>query len=182
MGKASGMVEFKSPVRRGRKKTGMKERPSSPRCSQTEIPDLQNAGQLDGPMARLRNISRGGILLETPECMMPGGIVYIRLVAADAVFLLRGRVLRSRPSLMRNLNPIFECAVSFDWAFPRLVASGSRAMEPTAIPPDGHEFGMDGYQGQAAMCGAQRPTTYTVTASVPRSGPDLNQIFGLNSW
>ncbi len=176
------MVEFRSPVRRGRKNTGMKENPASPRSSQTGIPDKQNAGLPDGPMARLRNISRGGILIETPECMMPGGIVYVRLVAADAVFLLRGRVLRSRPSLMRHLKPIFESAVSFDWAFPRPVSSGSSAMESTAIPAGGHEFSVSGYQGQAATCGAQRPTTYTVTASVPRSGPDLNQIFGLNNW
>jgi hypothetical protein len=178
------MAEFKGPGPGGGKKTGVKDRRTSPRFSQTEIPNLQNAKLLDGSVARLINISRGGILLETAECMIPGGIVYLRLVAADAVFLLRGKVLRSRPSLMRNPNPIYESAVSFDGNFPKPVvaSAGSVAAEPTAIPPSGHESGVYEPEGQTAASGAQPPTAYTVTASVPRSGPDLNQIFGLNSW
>ena len=135
-------------------------------------------------MARLTNISRAGILLETPECMIPGGIVYLRLIAADAVFLLKGRVLRSRPSLMRNLNPTYESTVSFDGAFPRQVESriGHVTNESVENPHGGHESRLFALHGHTEASGTQTPTTYTVTASVPRSGPDLNQIFGLNSW
>ncbi len=183
-GKANDMAEFKGRVSRGGKKTGVKDRRTSPRFSQTKIPNLQNVNPLDGPVARLVNISRGGILLETAKCMVPGGIVYIRLIAADAVFLLRGRVLRSCPSLIRNPKPIYESAVSLDGTFPMPIeaSAGSTAVEPAAIPPSGHESSLCESEGKAATSGAQPPTTYTVTASVPRSGPDLNQIFGLNSW
>ncbi len=135
-------------------------------------------------MAHLTNLSRAGILLETPECMIPGGIVYLRLIAADAVFLLKGRVLRSRPSLMRNLNRSYESTVSFDGAFPRPVESGIgvATREPVEILQGGHETRLFASHGNTEAFGTQTPTTYMVTAAVPRSGPDLNQIFGLNSW
>ena len=181
--KADGMAKFKRAVPRT-EKIGVKDRRTSPRFSQTEIPDLQTAKLLDGPAARLINISRGGILLETAECMMPGGIVYIRLVAADAVFLLRGKVLRSRPSLMRNLSPSYETAVSLDGTLPVPVGSGDgfKGDVPRAIVPSGQKSGLGVPDDQTAALWAPSPATYTVTAPVPRSGPDLNQIFGLNSW
>jgi hypothetical protein len=183
-GKANGMAEFKDPMPGCGKQTGVKSRRTSPRFSQTQIPNLQDAKLPDGPVARLINISRGGILLETAEYMIPGGIVYLRLVAADVVFLLRGRVLRSHPALMRTPNPVYESAVSFDGNFPVPVeaSAGSVAVKPAAMPPSGHESSGGESEGQTAVSGAQSPTAYTVTASVPRSGPDLSQVFGLNSW
>ncbi len=183
-GKANDMAEFIGQVPGSGREPELKERRTAPRFSRTEGLHVQDAGLLDSPVARLINISRGGLHLETKESMMPGGIVYIRLVAADAVFLLRGTVLRSRPSLMRSLNPIYEIIISFDGNFPMPVEAGTgpRAAKAIVVPPRRHESNVWKSGGQATAVGAQPPTTYTVTASVPRSGPDLNQIFGLNNW
>ncbi len=178
------MAEFRGQVPESWRETGLKDRLTAPRSSRTEGLNVKDALPLDGPVARLINISRAGLRLETEESMIPGGIAYIRLVAADAVFLLRGTVLRSRPSLMRSPNPVYETVVSIDGDFPMPVeaCAGPRNSKATVIPPCRHEANVWKSGGQATASAEQPPATYTMTASVPRSGPDLNQIFGLNHW
>lgn len=182
-GATKDMADLACPKAGSRKRTAATDCRRSPRFSQAEVPNMTKTNPADGPVARLINISRCGILLESAECMMPGGIVYLRLFASDAVFLLRGRVLRSRPTLLRNLHPLYESAVSLDGTFPVPVATqaGSKVLGPLAMPHDGPESGVRRSAGWTKASDAQ-PATYTMTASVPRSGPDLNQIFGLNSW
>jgi len=178
------MLELKDSVPEGGTKEVVQERRTSPRFSPSEVPALKSAKLVDGPEASLINVSRGGVLLETAEPLVLGGIVYVRLVAADAIFLLRGRVTRSRPSLLRSANPLYESAVSFDGVFPLPVEAKSNALaaEPAAALPLEAEFGGGQPEAQRATPGVQQSAACAVTASVSRSGPDLHQIFGLNSW
>jgi hypothetical protein len=178
------MSEPKDSLSGGGTKKLVVERRSSPRYGPSELPALKSAKLVDGPEARLLNVSRGGVLLETAEPMEVGRIVYIRLVAADAMFLLRGRVMRSRPALLRGANPHHESAISFDGNFPLPVEADSNflAGEPAAAPPKEAEPGLGQSRAHPATPGAQQSTPCAVTAAVSRWGPDLRQIFGLNSW
>ncbi len=174
---ADGLTELKLPAQAGRNSVTAAGKRASPGLSPDEVPK-------PGPEARLINISRCGIRFESAEHMIPGGIVYLRLVAADAVFWLKGKVLRSRPALLRKLAPTFESAVSFDGTFPTPVGTH---LTPGTVDTEAYlqaepESGRHKATCQATAKGAPLPPTYTVTARVPRTGPDLNQIFGLNRW
>jgi hypothetical protein len=118
------------------------------------------------------------VLLETRSQLAPGRVIFVRLVAADAVFLLRGQVCRTRPTLLRGTDLLYESAVTFDGKYPR----------PVVIANVGQDSVSDGsgasgpWADATAAAKAQGSAPYTVTVSIPRSGPDLHQIFGLNLW
>lgn len=122
---------------------------------------MRGGGSSEIPDVHMINISRGGVLLETAEYMTPGMEAHVRLVAADAVFLLRGRVLRSRPASLHGSRLRYESAISFEGNGPVPV--------PTRVDP-------------AAADLSDQKAAYRVTAVIPRAGPDLHQIFGLNKW
>jgi hypothetical protein len=175
-GKADRMAGFTDLVKNdGRKFKGL-ERRASPRHAVSAAPACNGARPGDGIEARLINISRHGILFETAERLSPEGTAYVRLISADAVFMLRGRILRSSPSLLRNSNTIYESAIEFDEEIPRSVRTGHGAgAQGQADPPrPGTKSGADGACAPAPIC--------LIRAVVPRTGPDLNQIFGLNTW
>jgi hypothetical protein len=130
-----------------------------------------------GKEARLLNVSRGGILLETASELAPGAAVFVRLVAADAVFLLRGQVCRTRQTLLRDADFRYESAVAFDGSFPRPAAAAIAGQEELRVAPAGGPSAEE-----TAGVRAQCMPAYTVTVSIPRSGPELHQIFGLNRW
>lgn len=134
-----------------------------------------------GSGARLINISRGGALLETETRMTPGAIICLRLIAADAVFLLRGRVLQSRALPLRDSLSVFKSAVTFDGCLPCPVDDReglvSEEQMAAALPENETPGNKPGRPTEAA---AQKSKADTVTASIPPSGPDLRQIFELN--
>jgi hypothetical protein len=145
---------------------------------------LKSIDLLDGPEARLLNLSRGGVLIQTAARMMPGATIYLRLVATDAVFLVQGRVMRSRASLLRDSILLYESAVAFDGNFPLRVddtAAPLADVTPASLALKDESLSSMPL-GQAASAEERPPAAYRVTATVSRSGPDLHQIFGLNSW
>lgn len=127
-------------------------------------------------------------MLETEARMMPGAIICIRLVAADAVFLLRGRVLRSHASSFRGALLLYESAIAFDEEFPLLandsafLAEAAASAEPTEAAPQTQEAAANSPEMKPVEDEEYQPATFTVTIPVPESGPDLRQIFGLNQW
>lgn len=155
------MAEFNHQTFDGSPGAGMPERRKTPRFVFKEIGDPKGAGHPLFPDVRVINLSRGGILIETTENLNPGSVAFVRLVAADAVFLLQGKVLRSRPAAMLDSPPNYECAISFE------------GTEPVSVPVTANE---------AAGNPPEQETAYRVTALIPRCGPDLHQIFGLNNW
>jgi hypothetical protein len=179
------MLAVEDSVQEGGTNEVMKERRASPRFSPSEVKALQSAKLVDGPEARLINVSRGGVLLETAEPMSLGGIVYVRLVAADAIFLLRGRVTRSHQSLLRSANPLYESAILFDGEVPLPVEAKSSSLaaeKPAAVLPLAAEPGQGKSEVKPATPEVQQSGACAVTAAVSRLGPDLHQIFGLNNW
>ena len=156
----------------------------APRLAPTAIPELKSASLLAGPEIQLINLSRGGALLESDTRIVPGANICIRLVAADAVFLLRGRVLRSRASHLRGTALIYECAVAFQEEFPLLPGSeeAASAMERTDEASSLEEAAKAACENWPGSVGEDPANPLTVTVPVPDSGPDLRQIFGLNNW
>jgi hypothetical protein len=161
-----------------------KNRRASPRWHPSAVPSLKRAEVVDGPEARLLNISRGGVLIETTARMIPGAKAYLRLVAADAVFLLTGRVLRSRAVLLRDSVLLYQSAIAFDQEFPLVdhETAGSTTEVPSAVVTAAEETAAGKPGCRPPPAEEHGPITYRVSASIPRSGPDLHQIFGLNNW
>lgn len=179
------MVKQQQPVQNGDPKEKCPERRTWPRRVASKIPSLKSTGLFGDKEVRLINISRGGALVESEAIMRPGVTVCIRLVAADAVFLLRGRVTRSRISSLRGPVPSYESAISFTNDLSILVENADvllRDPEPACAPPEGEPVTVEPGRGPASTADGQQPDAPTITASVPRSGPDLRQIFGLNNW
>ncbi|MBP1597528.1 MAG: PilZ domain protein [Acidobacteria bacterium] len=156
----------------------------APRLAPSAIPELKSARLLAGPEIQLINLSRGGALLESDTRIIPGANICIRLVAADAVFLLRGRVLRSRASQLRGSALVYECAIAFDEEFPLLPRSEEEAPNVAEKNPGPslEEAAKAACDGWPAAAGNDPADPLTVTVPVPESGPDLRQIFGLNNW
>jgi len=172
------------PKDRARDKHQGAERRRDPRLPPSVIPAMKGARLLAGPEVQLINVSRGGALLETDARMMPGSSICIRLVAADAVFLLRGKVIRSRASALRGQVLMYESAVMFDEPFPVI-------LNETAPQQDAAQDAAEALESKAAASLPEgtpapavesEPAALNVTANIPSSGPDLRQIFGLNSW
>ncbi len=177
------MANAQQPAQKGGRKDNPAERRTWPRQMASEIPSLKSNGLFGDKEVRLINISRGGALVESEAIMRPGVTVCIRLVAAEGVFLLRGRVTRSRISSLRGPVPSYESAIAFTTDLSVLAEeldallgypkSGTDAERETAAPHP---------EGQPVTAEEQSPESPTITASVPRSGLDLRQIFGLNNW
>ena len=100
-------------------------RRKAPRFDSSAIPDQKKVHLVDGPDVKLINISRGGALVETQERITPGSQVSLRLVAAETVYRLNGRILRC---YVYEIDKIltYQCAIAFDEDF-TLLPSGKEA-------------------------------------------------------
>jgi hypothetical protein len=159
------------------------EKRSSPRLPPSAIAALKSARIVAGPEVVLINISRGGALIETEARLMPGSTANIRLVAADAVFLIRGRVLRSQARSFQGPVLRFHCAIAFDEDFSLLADSKIESVAsqvPESESPPRSEPAETQLESQTAT--VRDPAIVTIEIPVPPSGPDLRQIFGLNTW
>ncbi len=164
--------------------TVVRERRASPRRPASELPFLKSVKLLAGPEVRLIDVSRGGAQLESETPLPPGTRVCLRLVTTDTTLLIDGRVLRSRVSCLQPGLVRYRSAVAFDEEVALFsedkADSAAKEAEPRAEPetPSGPPA--------APVSGAEDPGYaagfVTVTAVVTETGPDLRQIFGVNSW
>jgi len=202
------MVKGKHPAREAGPKQGTAEKRSAPRLPPSAITDLKSVRLIAGPEVTLINISRGGALIETDALLVPHSSIAIRLVTAEAVFLLRGRVLRSRASSFHGSNLVYHSALAFDEELPFLdgIQEQPKAeteseeallqaveretfdpgMQPKAETVPEKTFLQAG-EGVAVDPGmqpenAEKPAMITIDIPLPPWGPDLRQIFGFNNW
>ncbi len=162
----------------------VRERRASPRRPASELPFLKSVKLLAGPEVRLIDVSRGGAQLESETPLPPGTRVCLRLVTTDTTLLIEGRVLRSRVSCLQPGLVRYRSAVAFDeevalFSEDKADSSAKEAVprqepEVPSGPPTAPVSGTD-VQGDALGF-------VTVTAVVTETGPDLCQIFGVNSW
>ncbi len=158
------------------------DRRSSPRLPISAIRALKGVKLVPGAGVNLINISRGGALLEANICMKPNAHICIRLETAEAVYTLRGRVLRSRAARLSGPSLIFECAVTFDEQLVSLL--------PKAPPKETAVQNAESSIEEACAAGEVSDQTlavtddgieesYTITANVPDGKFTLSEVLGV---
>lgn len=155
------------------------ERRKTVRLDPAQIPSLKSARLVAGPDVQLINLSSGGAMLECSTRILPGASICIRLVATDALFFLRGRVLESRASSLHGSDLIYQCNVAFDEEFSLLSskpAGSSAADESADVPLTENAAGANAHW--PALLEEGPNSTLTVTVPVPRTEGDLPQVFG----
>jgi hypothetical protein len=177
------MVIRKHPARGQDAKEIVENMRSAPRLPPSAISKLKSIRLVAGPEVTLINISRGGALIETDALLVPHSAIAIRLVTADAVFLLRGRVLRSRAASFQGSALIYQSALAFDEELPFLDGAQDQPQADTA--PE--EAILQAGEGEAIDAGmkpgiSEQPAMITIDIPIPPWGPDLRQIFGFNDW
>jgi hypothetical protein len=174
------------------------DRRTSCRKPPSAIPTLKKLCLSSGLEVQLINISRGGALIESNNRICPTTTICLRMVTAEGVYQLFGRVLRSRVcGLGAGLR--YQSAVAFHNEFPLLLedeaaeprqavpapAAGSPAVQPeTAVmtaSPASLEPGPDTLSPDEPTP-PENDGILTVTACVPPMGPDLRQMFSANNW
>ncbi len=161
-----------------------RERRIDQRLPATAIRALKSVKLLAGEGVRLINISRGGALLESNISMKPGSHISIRLETTEAVFTIRGRVLRSRATKMDGRHLVFQSAIQFDEQFMSLrpPVSAKDVMEAEAEEPRMDEDQVSSARGDSPQdieLGSE--DDYTLTASVPDQRVTLSQVLGVNA-
>ena len=89
------------------------------RFDASAIPSLKSVHIAEGPGIKLINISRRGALIETQEQMLPGSSVSLRVVTADAVYLIKGWILRCNVHSIDKASA-YQCAISFEKDYTKL--------------------------------------------------------------
>jgi hypothetical protein len=92
---------------------GSRERRRAPRESATRVGYLK-ARLMGGPEVTLKDVSRRGVLLETESRLLPGVVVGIRFLAADATLTMRGCVVRSSVAHLTGSALKYHTALAFD--------------------------------------------------------------------
>jgi len=127
-----------------------------------------------GPDVRLINISRAGVKLECDWRLSTAANVCLRLVTTDTVFLLKGRVLRSKTAAEDGCSGPFESVIAFDEDF--LVLSGDNP-EGYIQTPGASKLSFDsGTYGSTGTI--SNPPILAVTASSACSGSEMREILG----
>ncbi len=182
----------------GGAKTGI-ERRTSPRLPPSAIPSLKSISLSSGPEVVLINISRGGALLESDRRLRPSTKICLRLVTAETVHQVWGRVLRSQVSgLVGGLH--YQSAVAFDQELALLAGATENAQVHTTsstLDPVNPSVSADDVAAgpqeppcsqPAASDQIEEDLSYapagvlTLTANLLPSCIDLQQVFEINRW
>ncbi len=156
------------------------ERRKSERVEPWQVPSLKSARLLAGPDVKILNLSSGGAMLECSARILPGASICIRLVATDALFFLRGRVLESRASSLHGAEINYTCNIAFEEEFSLLSSNPAENLEAdeTADVP-GIRNSAGASEHWPAVLEEGPNSTMTVTVPVPRMECDLRTEFGL---
>ena len=161
-------------------KTGI-ERRRYPRKPPSAIPNLKTVRIVAGPEAKLINISRSGALVETEARLAPSSQIGLRLVTADAVLVLKGRIVYSRTAALGSSTIRFQSAIQFDEEFPLIDAETGAETQQESVPPPGPAVSQP-VSGTTAPSPEHGERLVMVTANTSASTPDLRDLFGLNNW
>ncbi len=139
-----------------------------------------------GPEANLINVSRGGALIETDARLAPKSPICLRIVTAEAILMLKGRVVYSRTAVVGSSTIRFHTAMQFDEEF--LLADAQftedNAAAGNAPPPaEPQQPAAESSPQTEPVAAPDEPERMVmVTASAPNGGDELRDMFGLNNW
>lgn len=157
---------------------GGENRRASPRRPASAIPNLQ-ARLVAGPDVRLIDVSRRGVLIETPSRLLPGSAVRVKFVVEDKTLVLRGGVVRSNVRNVTDTGLLYRTAVAFDqdislcdpslWQEP-VQPSPVLSVVPSAQPDA---------DAPALPASPPEATVFTLFAA---NGDDFRALLEVNDW
>lgn len=162
--------------------TGGEERRTSPRRPASAVPNLQ-AKLVAGPDVRLIDISRRGVLIETPTRLLPGSPVRMRFVVDANTLVLRGAVVRSAVRSVTDTGLLYLTAVAFDEDIS--VCDPSLWHEPAAEPAPPSQLSIvasepaPGAESPAPPTSLPEATVFTLYAA---DGDDFRTLIAANDW
>jgi hypothetical protein len=166
------------------------DRRTAPRLPASSIPSLKGVKLVAGSEVKLLNISRGGALIESESRLTPGANLCLRLVTAESVYLLKGRVLRSKVTSLDGTALRYHSALTFEEEFAVLPAgSPEAAAESEAAAPAVCDLSLQA--SDAAPIPAQMSDFiesggvedyYTVTIPCPDNDVKLRKLLDQNAW
>ena len=136
-----------------------------------------------GAHIRLIDLSRGGAQFECERRFLPDSTVSLRLITADATFVVTGRVTRSRIVRLDRGGLGYKVAVCLTELLQNLLEEPAEfATRETNVRPDVAE---DVSAEEAAAFEARvetAPTVVTVSTVVEHSSDELRDLFDGNNW
>jgi hypothetical protein len=166
------------------------QRRASPRLPPTAIPSLKGVKLVAGPEVQLINISRGGALIESEARLSPGSHLCLRLVTAESVYLLKGRILRSKVAAVAEGCLRYQSAISFDEEFSILPQRESPRHSECAAPDDATADSAAAIVPESLA--SAPPATIrgedesaeveTLTVNSNRTDFDLGELLRRNAW
>jgi len=160
-------------------------RRKAPRFPPSAIPFLRSVKLVAGPEVKLVNVSRTGALIESEARLSPGSALCLRLVTAESVYLLKGKIVRSRAAGLVGSVLYYQSAVAFDEAFTVLPAE-SKSKASAAAQPQAPQLTLQEPEAlqipNIPHTKAEPTELVTLTAPFLESDSELQEILGANNW
>ena len=100
----------------------LEERRKAPRFDLFfSMPTLKSIHRFDGLEVDLINLSRRGALIDSPERIVPGSGIFLRVITEETTYTVKGRV--TRCSISPTNARTFQSGIEFDEDFTFLPAS-----------------------------------------------------------
>jgi hypothetical protein len=147
------------------------DRRLSPRRKLSDVPFLQSVTFNDGSEARVLNISRGGMLLETRVRLRPQTEILMKLATNGGTFETIGHVLRCSIASLKTC-PHYHAAISFEKPFRmmnRLADHPAKQFQNTefAAPEDLSKNDLESLQTAQGVEANQQTAILTIYANDP---------------
>ncbi len=108
----------------------IQDRRSAPRFDASDIPGFRSIDQVGGPEVKLINIARRGALIESTEQISPGPSTSLRIITAEAVHIIEGRIIHYRVSSLKYKVLQYQAVVAFNEDFTILPAGPDKEFTP----------------------------------------------------
>jgi hypothetical protein len=167
------------------------DRRGAPRHPAEQIPHI--AARLTGPGdVRLIDLSRTGARFQSERRFLPNATIALRLVTVDGTLVVSGQVVRSRIVTLTRGGLGYDVAIAFSAPLSQLLEEAPNTPEVDELttepagPADAEA--PDALPQVTAGEEVELPTSpgatgeLTVTATVPNSKGELQDIFNGNHW
>jgi hypothetical protein len=152
------------------------ERRAAPRVPASALPAL-SARLLDGPGIDIVNLSRTGLLTRSQVRLVPGAMIGLRFLTADASLVIFGRVVRSSLVSIAEDEPLYESALALSHDLPPVRGlPQSAAAVPTAVVSVSPPPHVGPYPREIGRPGGE-PVVLTVNTSERDGHEDVLKVF-----
>ena len=173
-------------LKRNKRNLSESNRRQYPRLKPFAVPFLKSVVFNQGGEARVLNISRGGILLETEVRLRPQMKILLKLATSDGVIKMEGHILRSSISSLNGV-PRYQSAIAFEHPFHMLddlsaeleeqeQESPQESTTPSVIDTANDRPPME------LIPGSTLDRDSAVLTVIAQDGMSMQDMFELNDW